>query len=164
MPRSIRQSQNVWLVNQVQQQESGLDSPGARDGSRGLQPTVEGQAEEQHVEDGATKHAVIWKPEDRQCSVLTSGGGDVASTSPFIFLFGVVVTWYLKGLCLMRQGIAVLLRLVSNSSAQVILLAQSPGSWDYRHALPIHLDWTFKVFLNICADILGPWELELQGL
>lgn len=47
------------MINQVQQQESGLESPGAKDGFRGLQPTVEGRAEEQHAEDGATKYAVM---------------------------------------------------------------------------------------------------------
>lgn len=63
------------MVNKVQQQESGLDSPGAKDGFRGLQPTVEGRAAEPHVEDGATKHAVIGKSESHQCSVFTSGRG-----------------------------------------------------------------------------------------
>lgn len=43
-----------YMINQVQQQESGLDSPGSKDGFRGLQPTAEGQ----HVGDGATKYAV----------------------------------------------------------------------------------------------------------
>lgn len=79
----------------------------------------------------------VWPLEGGWCSLYISS---------FIVLLGVCCCLILKGSlsfearshCVTQAG----LKLLGSSDP----LSPSPGSWDYRHALPIHLDWTFKIF------------------